>query len=47
MPGTSKDPLETDGEYFSMQEEEFEFEGFKPMLMKTVSFNTSCVLLKL
>ena len=40
MPATSKDPLETDEEYFSGQEEEFEFEGFKPILMKTISFNT-------
>ena len=39
MPGTSKDHLETDEEYFSEQEEEIEFEGFKPMLMKTISFN--------
>ena len=39
MPGTSKNHLETDEEYFSEQEEEFEFEGFKPMLMKTTSFN--------
>ena len=43
MPGTSKDYLKTDEEYFSEQEEEFEFECFKPMLMKTISFNAqSC-----
>ena len=40
MPGTSKDHLESDEEYFSEQEEEFEFEGFKPILMKTISINT-------
>ena len=39
MPGTSKDHLETDEEYFSEQENEIEFESFKPMLMKTISFN--------
>ena len=39
MTRTSKDHLEIDEEYFSEQEEEFEFEGFKPMLMKTISFN--------
>ena len=39
MPVISKDHLETNEEYFSEQEEEFEFEGFKPMLMKTISFN--------
>ena len=39
MPGTSKDHLKTGEEYSSEQEEEFEFEDFKPMLMKTVSFN--------
>ena len=39
MSGTSKDHLETDKEYFSEQEEEFESKGFKPILMKTISFN--------
>ena len=39
MPETLKDHLETDEKYFSEQEEEIEFEGFKPMLMKTISFN--------
>ena len=40
MPRTSKDHLESGEEYFSEQEEEFEFEGFKPILMKTISINT-------
>ena len=39
MPGTSKDHLESNEEYFSKQEEEFEFKGFKPILM-TISINT-------
>ena len=39
MPRISKDHLETGKEYFSEQEEEFEFEGFKLMLMKTINFN--------
>ena len=34
MPETSKDHLETDKEYFSEQEEELEFEGFKPIMNK-------------
>ena len=33
MPGTSKDHLESN-------EEVFEFEGFKTILMKTISINT-------
>ena len=33
-PETSKDHLETDKEYFSEQEEELEFEGFKPIMNK-------------
>ena len=40
MPGTSNDHLESNEEYFSEQEEEFEFEGFKPLLMKIISNNT-------
>ena len=39
MPGTSKDHLETAEEYFAEHEEEFEFQSFKPMLMKKISFN--------
>ena len=40
MPGTSKDHLETDEEYFSKQKKELEFEVFKPMLMNTISFDS-------
>jgi len=39
MSRTSENNLETDEETFSEQEGEFEFEGFKPMLMKIISFN--------
>ena len=39
MPRTSKGHLESNEEYFSDQEEEFEFEGFKPNLI-TISINT-------
>ena len=40
MPGTPKDHLESNEEYFSEQEEEFEFEGFKPLLINIISVNT-------
>ena len=43
MPGTSKDHFESNEEYFSEQEE-FEFEGFKPVLMKAISINTQLLL---
>ena len=39
MPATSKDRLETDEEYFSEQEEEFKVDSFKPILIKSISFN--------
>ena len=42
MPATSKDRLETDEEYFSEQEEEFKVNSFKPILIKTISFNAQC-----
>ena len=40
MPETPKDHFESNKEYFSEHEEEFEFEGFKPLLMNIISVNT-------
>ena len=39
MPRTSKVHHETDEEDFGEEEEQFEFEGLKPMLIKTINFN--------
>ena len=40
LPGTPMDHLESNEEYFSEQDNEFEFEGFKPLLMNIISVNT-------